>query len=173
MRIPATLMAGGFALALLASAAAAAVADERPAGLMASRPEPAAAVRSQPATNTGPVTLTGQVGTTTAADGDVEYTITADGQTISIDAGPSWYHDVHPLAAFVGETVTITGEMGSGPPASVSKAPSASRGPELDVFTITLRGQTTTLRVDGRPGWAGGPQAVGAKHPAHGKAPSR
>ena len=41
--------------------------------------------------------------------------------------------------------------------------------PELEVFSITTGdGQTTEIRAPGKPPWAGGPKAVGEKHPGFG-----
>ena len=93
------------------------------------------------------VTLRGVVSKTTDADGKTTYTITADGKTIKLDAGPAWFFgDKHPLAAFVGKTVTITG---------------GQRGDEVDVETV----DGTRLRAGGKPPWAGGWKAVGSAHP--------
>jgi hypothetical protein len=93
------------------------------------------------------VTLHGVVSTTTDADGETSYTISADGKTIRLDAGPSWFFGAkHPLAPFVGKTVTITG---------------GQRGDEVDVETV----DGTALRGEGKPPWAGGWKAVGSAHP--------
>ena len=93
------------------------------------------------------VTLRGVVGTVTSADGEAGYTITADGKTVRLEAGPAWFWgDKHPLKAFVGKTVTITGEQS---------------GDEVDVATV----DGTAIREAGRPPWAGGWKAVGQTHP--------
>jgi hypothetical protein len=93
------------------------------------------------------VTLSGVVATTTDADGDTEYTLTVGGKTVRLDAGPSWFFgDKHPLKAFVGKTVTITGEQS---------------GDEVDVETV----DGVRLRAEGKPPWAGGWKAVGSAHP--------
>jgi hypothetical protein len=93
------------------------------------------------------VTLRGAVAVTTDADGETTYTITADGKTVKLDAGPSWFFGAnHPLAPFVGKTVTVAG---------------GQRGDELDVETV----DGTRLRAEGKPPWAGGWKAVGPTHP--------
>ncbi|HZG69305.1 MAG TPA: hypothetical protein VEZ12_21405, partial [Herpetosiphonaceae bacterium] len=71
-----------------------------------------------------------------------------------------------------GKTVTVTGEQGgTGPKQGRGKSPAKARPsePEIDVYTVTLNGQTTVIRAAGKPPWAGGPKAVGGKHPGHGK----
>jgi hypothetical protein len=93
------------------------------------------------------VTLKGVVAATTDADGDTAYTLTVDGKTVQLDAGPSWFFgDKHPLKAYVGKTVTITG---------------GQRGDEVDVETV----DGVRLRAEGKPPWAGGWKAVGSAHP--------
>ena len=93
------------------------------------------------------VTLRGTVAAVTDADGRTDYTLTADGKTVHLEAGPPWFWgDHHPLAAFVGKTVTITGDQS---------------GDEVDVATV----DGTAIRGAGRPPWAGGPKAVGSAHP--------
>ena len=93
------------------------------------------------------VTLRGVVAAVKDADGNTSYTLTADGKTVTLEAGPPWFFgDKHPLAPFVGKTVTITGEQS---------------GDELDVDTV----DGTALREPGRPPWAGGWKAVGSSHP--------
>jgi hypothetical protein len=93
------------------------------------------------------VTLRGVVSATTDAEGKTTYTIAADGKTLELDAGPAWFHgDKHPLKALVGKTVTITG---------------GQSGTEVDVETV----DGTRLRAEGRPPWAGGWKANGARHP--------
>jgi hypothetical protein len=93
------------------------------------------------------VTLRGVVGTAKDADGETGYTLTADGKVVRLEAGPPWFWgDKHPLAAVVGKTVTIAGEQS---------------GDVVDVRSI----DGTAIREPGRPPWAGGPNAVGPKHP--------
>ena len=84
---------------------------------------------------------------TTDADGGTSYTMTVDGKTVKLDAGPSWFFgDNHPLKAFVGKTVTVAG---------------GRRGGEVDVETV----DGVRLRAEGKPPWAGGWKAVGSAHP--------
>ena len=93
------------------------------------------------------VTLRGPVAAAKDADGRTTYTLTANGKTVRLDAGPSWFFgDKHPLAPFVGKTVTITG---------------GQRGDEVDVETV----DGVRLRAPGKPPWAGGWKAVGSAHP--------
>jgi hypothetical protein len=93
------------------------------------------------------VTLRGVVAATTDADGKTTYSMTTGGKTVTLDAGPSWFFgDKHPLAAYVGKTVTIVG---------------GQRGDEVDVETV----DGTRLRAEGKPAWAGGWKAVGSGHP--------
>ncbi|HET7677276.1 MAG TPA: hypothetical protein VFK38_05430 [Candidatus Limnocylindrales bacterium] len=95
------------------------------------------------------VTLRGQVGATTDAEGKTTYTLSADGKTYELDAGPSWFHgDKHPLKAFVGKTVTVVGGQRQGSLA-------------VDVETV----DGTRLRAAGKPPWAGGWKKVGKAHP--------
>lgn len=141
------------ALALLAVIGAVAI----PA--LAASPSPGAAAASAAASDhpgRGPkaskepevaVTLQGVVAASTDPDGDPVYTITVNGKAIELDAGPPWFHgENHPLKAYVGKTVTITG---------------GQRGDEVDVETI----DGVRLRAEGRPPWAGGWKAVGSAHP--------
>jgi hypothetical protein len=96
-----------------------------------------------------PVTLEGTVEVSTDAEGDASYTLTAGGTTYRLDAGPAWFHgDAHPLAPFVGESVTIEGEQAEG-------------STEVDVLVVN----GTQLREPGKPPWAGGWKVVGERHP--------
>lgn len=95
------------------------------------------------------VTIDGVVGTTTAPDGEVEYTLRAGATTYELDAGPPWfYRDGHPLARYVGRSVTVVGERREG-------------STEIDVFSVD--GQR--IREPGKPPWAGGWMRVGERHP--------
>ncbi len=95
------------------------------------------------------VTVTGTVATRTNADGETEYTMTVDGATHVLDAGPSWFFkENHPLKPFVGKRVTIVAEQRLGET-------------ELDVETV----DGTRLRAPGKPPWAGGWKRVGEGHP--------
>lgn len=95
------------------------------------------------------VTITGTVATRTDADGATEYTMAVDGKTLVLEAGPPWFHGTdHPLKAFVGKNVTITGSQRAGED-------------EVDVETVN----GTRLRAQGKPPWAGGWKRVGERHP--------
>lgn len=95
------------------------------------------------------VTLSGTVSTATDADGDEIFTLTVDGVTYELDAGPRWFHvDGNPLAAFVGQDVTVEGEQAEG-------------STEVDVHAVN----GTQIRASGKPPWAGGWKVVGERHP--------
>jgi len=95
------------------------------------------------------VTITGVVGSRTNADGELEYTLTRGGTVLVLDAGPAWFFkDKHPLATFVGKSITVAGEQRTG-------------STEVDVISIDGK----ALREPGKPPWAGGWKAVGKDHP--------
>ena len=95
------------------------------------------------------VTLTGTLGTQTAADGATEYTLTNGGTVLSLDAGPPWFYpNAYPLAPYVGQQVTIVGEQREG-------------STTVDVLSV----DGTALREPGKPPWAGGWKTVGERHP--------
>lgn len=95
------------------------------------------------------ISLTGTVRATTGENGRTEYTVTSGGTTWTLDAGPSWWFGgSHPLAGVVGSSVSIVGTTRAG-------------STDLDVETIDGK----VLRQPGKPPWAGGPKAVGEKHP--------
>lgn len=97
-----------------------------------------------------PITVTGTVASTTDAEGRTAYTLTAGGKTYTLEAGPSWWWGAnHPLAAYVGKSVTVVGETAAG-------------STEIDVDTVDGKAVRTTT---GKPPWAGGPKKVGEKHP--------
>ena len=95
-----------------------------------------------------PITVSGTVETSTAADGDTSYTLTDGGKTYVLDAGPKWFFDEYPLAPYVGQSVTIEGEIAEG-------------SDVIDVLSVN----GTALRAAGKPPWAGGWKAVGERHP--------
>jgi hypothetical protein len=96
-----------------------------------------------------PVELTGRVGTRTNDEGETEYTLTVNGTVLELEAGPPWFFgDDHPLAPFVGETVTVQGEQAEG-------------SDSVDAHVV----DGTVIREPGRPPWAGGPKVVGEAHP--------
>jgi hypothetical protein len=96
-----------------------------------------------------PITLTGTINTATDADGEATYTLRDGGTTYTLDAGPSWFFgDNHPLKPFVGQSVTVEGEVAAG-------------STEVDVKSVN----GTALRGEGKPAWAGGWKRVGELHP--------
>lgn len=95
------------------------------------------------------VTVTGAVATRTDSDGELEYTLTRGGTVLVLDAGPAWFFkDKHPLAPYVGKTVTVAGEQRTG---------------STEVEVVSVNG--TALREPGKPPWAGGWKRVGKDHP--------
>lgn len=111
-------------------------------------PKPAKADKAAKAPEVA-VTVRGVVGSRTASDGDTEYTMTRGTTVLVLDAGPAWFFKgKHPLAAFVGKTVTVTGEQRSG-------------SDEVDVLSVDGK----ALREPGKPPWAGGWKRVGKDHP--------
>ena len=95
------------------------------------------------------ITLRGEVTAATDADGNAVYRLSSGGTTYTLDAGPPWFHgDNHPLKAFVGKTVTVTGDVAEG-------------STEVDVAAV----DGTALRAAGKPPWAGGWKRVGEGHP--------
>jgi uncharacterized protein YdeI (BOF family) len=90
------------------------------------------------------VTLTGVI--TQIIEGN-EFTLDDGSGTILVDGGPAWFHT---LNLSTGQTVTITGEVDLGKPASDSTKT------EIGLFSFTSDGHTTTVREStGRPAWAG------------------
>jgi hypothetical protein len=95
------------------------------------------------------ITVRGTVQTATTTDGVGAYTLVASGTTYALSAGPAWFWGANnPLAAYVGRTVDVIGEIAEG-------------STEIDVQSIDGK----ALRAPGRPPWAGGPTVVGEKHP--------
>ena len=96
-----------------------------------------------------PITLRGTVATTTDGKGRPAFSLTSGGTTYELSAGPPWFWGANnPLAAFVGKTVTITGETHTG---------------TLEVDVLAVDG--TAIRAPGKPPWAGGWKVVGERHP--------
>jgi hypothetical protein len=95
------------------------------------------------------ITVTGTVQQATDGKGRPTFTLTADGKTWGLSAGPSGYWgDKNPLAAYVGKSVTVAGSHHEGET-------------EIDVETVN----GTAIRAAGKPPWAGGPWVVGSTHP--------
>ncbi len=95
------------------------------------------------------LTAKGTIQQATDDQGRPTYTLTANGKTWDLSAGPGWYWgDKNPLKAFVGKSVTVAGSYHDG-------------DTELDVESI----DGTSLREGGKPPWAGGPWVVGESHP--------
>ncbi len=95
------------------------------------------------------LTVTGTIRQATDDQGRPAFTLTANGKTWDLSAGPSWYWgDKNPLKAFVGKSVTVVGSYHDG-------------DTELDVESV----DGTDLRAGGKPPWAGGPWVVGESHP--------
>ena len=95
------------------------------------------------------VTVEGTVQEGKDGQGRPAYTLTANGKTWELSAGPAWYWgDKNPLKPFVGKSVKVAGSTHEG-------------SSELDVETVN----GTAIRAAGKPPWAGGWKVVGEKHP--------
>jgi len=95
------------------------------------------------------ITISGTVQVSTDAEGHETYSLQDGGKTYTLDAGPPWFFgDKYPLKPFVGQKVTIAGEVAQG---------------STDVDVDSVNGKA--LRAPGRPPWAGGWRMVGAAHP--------
>ena len=80
-----------------------------------------------------PVTVQGTVTKGTDENGRPTYSLTADGKTWQLSAGPSWYWgDKNPLNAYVGKSVSIAGSTQRECPASLTErsSPRIPEGPE-------------------------------------------
>jgi hypothetical protein len=101
-------------------------------------------------TPSAPITISGTLEASTDADGKAVYSLTDGGKTYSLEAGPRWFFDTgtYPLDPYVGQSVTIDGEIAEG-------------SSEVDVISVN----GTALREAGKPAWAGGWKIVGEKHP--------
>ena len=97
-----------------------------------------------------PITLNGTIDAATDSGGHKTYTLTDGGKTYKLEAGPKWFFDegAYPLDKFVGQAVTVEGEIAEG-------------SDEVDVISVN----GTALRALGKPPWAGGWKAVGERHP--------
>lgn len=95
------------------------------------------------------VTLSGTIEATVDGKDRPTFTMTVDGMTWELSAGPTWYWGAdNPLASHVGTSVTVVGVHREGTA-------------ELDVLTIDGK----AVRAAGKPPWAGGPKVVGPSHP--------
>jgi hypothetical protein len=99
-------------------------------------------------TPSAPISISGTVEKSTDANGETSYTLTDGGKTYTLGAGPKWFFDTYPLEQYVGDSVTIEGEVKEGTT-------------EVDVLSVN----GTALREAGKPPWAGGWKRVGEKHP--------
>jgi hypothetical protein len=110
------------------------------------KPDKAAKKDKGPEALEHPVTLTGIVG---HPPGEDDFTLVVGITVYRLSAGPPWWWgDASPLAAVVGNVVTIDGEQAEG-------------SNEVDVLAINGK----AIRAPGRPPWAGGWKVVGSKHP--------
>jgi hypothetical protein len=96
-----------------------------------------------------PITIAGTIEVAADENGKDSYTMTDGGTTYTLSAGPPWFFgNNHPLEPFVGQSVTVDGEVADG---------------STDVDVLAVNG--TALREAGKPPWAGGWKVVGKKHP--------
>lgn len=130
-----------------AAPAAASTADPSAKPEKSREPKPAKAEKAK--TPEVAVTVSGVIGTRTDTDGKLEYTLTRGGTVLVLDAGPAWFFkDKHPLAAYVGKSVSVVGGQRAG-------------STEVDVESVDGK----VLREPGKPPWAGGWKRVGKDHP--------
>jgi hypothetical protein len=95
------------------------------------------------------ITVHGTIQKATAPDSKIAYTLVANATTYRLSDGPEWWWGPNdPLASYVGKTVDVTGEIAQG---------------STDIDVLSIDGKA--IRAPGRPPWAGGPRAVGEKHP--------
>ena len=101
------------------------------------------------------VTVQGTVTKGTDEKGRPTYSVTANGKTWELSAGPSWYWgDKNPLNAYVGKSVSIAGSTHEGETeldvetvnGTALRAPASRRGP-------ADRGSSARRTPDGSPGW--------------------
>ena len=101
------------------------------------------------------VTVQGTVTKGTDDKGRPTYSVTANGKTWELSAGPSWYWgDKNPLNAYVGKSVSIAGSTHEGETeldvetvdGTALRAPGSRRGP-------ADRGSSARRTPDGSPGW--------------------
>ncbi|MCU0483517.1 MAG: hypothetical protein MUC54_04490 [Chloroflexi bacterium] len=152
--IPVGILAAALA-GLPAVAAAPAPLADAPAVLVAASPSPTPRTSHKPKPDKShvpsePIELRGTIRAATDEDGTVAYELVdGDGVAWELEAGPPWWWGTsNPLAASVGKTVTLGGERHPG---------------EREVDVLSIDG--TAIREAGRPPWAGGPKAVGERHP--------
>src|SRR5919108_835217 len=61
------------------------------------------------------ITITGMIQEATDADGRLIFTLQDGGTTYTLDGGPAWFYgDDHPLKKYVGQSVTVVGEVAEG-----------------------------------------------------------
>lgn len=98
---------------------------------------------------TTPITISGTIEVATDENGKDTYTLRDGGTTYTLSAGPPWFFgNDHPLKPYVGQSVTVDGEIAEG---------------TTDVDVIAVDG--AALREPGKPPWAGGWKVVGEGHP--------
>jgi uncharacterized protein YdeI (BOF family) len=99
--------------------------------------------------------------------GDNVYLVNDGTGRVAVDGGPPWHSK---LRLPIGSEVTVTGEVGLGPP--WLKKP---RTPEIDIFSVVLPdGTRKTVRArQGPPPWAGGPPSAGGKERGQAAAPRK
>lgn len=110
---------------------------------------PAIAAKPDKDVEKSSITIHGTVDVATNTGGHDTYSLRDGGTTYQLEAGPPWFFgDAYPLKPYVGKNVTIVGEAAKG---------------STEVEVVSVDG--TALRSPGKPPWAGGWRAVGAKHP--------
>jgi hypothetical protein len=132
-------------VALLIAALAAIVLIAAPALGASPSPKPQKAEKGPEVAKT----LKGTLVAGTDGKGRATFSMTVEGTTWELSAGPKWFWgDKNPLAAFAGKAVEVAGTYHAG-------------STDLDVATVDGK----AIRAAGKPPWAGGPKVVGKTHP--------
>ena len=139
-------------LVLLLVGVATAVAIAIPVTFAQPLPSAGPAAQTKPAKAAKPdkgaevaITVQGTVKQAADGKGRPTFSLTSEGKTWDLSAGPAWFWgDKNPLKAYVEKSVSVTGSYRAGTT-------------ELDVTTIDGK----ALREDGKPPWAGGKQGKG------------
>ncbi len=108
-------------------------------------------------------TREGTLETDQDTDGGTVYRVSDGTSSVPLGVGPPWFYgDDHPLAEPVGQRITVIGQRDDGTPGheAVPEAPGDGQ-PSFEVYSVN----GIELRAPGKPPWAGGPAAVGDRHP--------
>ncbi len=108
-------------------------------------------------------TLEGTLETDQDTDGGTVYRVSDGTSSVPLGVGPPWFYgDDHPLAELVGQRITVIGQRDDGTPGHEAVPEASGHGqPSFEVYSVN----GIELRAPGKPRWAGGPAAVGDRHP--------